>query len=228
MQNYTAEHIDTEKFEAGLESHKRYQEELQRTAIEKANARYEGYCQCLEDVRSMLHCSNYEKRENGFDRTAIDTLDNLRYMIGIIYCDGKPVPMSNKVMDYIKSTSESINQITRQSYANGADNALYKLCKELDIPSQDTRDMDTSVDEKAAHLASRIRDHFLKEEAKNRIHDYASGANEVLSTIYGAFGIKPSQDDLCREGGDPAEKAALLVERARRSFGEGKDAMDQH
>ena len=58
--NYTAEHIDTEKFEAGLDSHKRYQEELQRTAIEKANAQYEGYCKCLEDVRSMLHCSNYE------------------------------------------------------------------------------------------------------------------------------------------------------------------------
>jgi hypothetical protein len=59
--NYTAQHIDTEKFEAGLESHKRYQEELHRTAVEKANAQYEGYCKCLEDVREMLHCSNYEK-----------------------------------------------------------------------------------------------------------------------------------------------------------------------
>lgn len=59
--NYTAEHIDPEKFEAALDNHKRYQEELQRTAIEAANARYEGYCKCLEDVRGMLHCSNYEK-----------------------------------------------------------------------------------------------------------------------------------------------------------------------
>lgn len=58
--NYKAEHIDTEKFEAALDSHKRYQAELQRTAIEKAKAQYEGYCKCLEDVRSMLHCSNYE------------------------------------------------------------------------------------------------------------------------------------------------------------------------
>lgn len=61
--SYIAEHIDTEKFEAGLDSHKRYQEELQRTSIEKANAQYEGYCKCLEDVRSMLHCSNYESKE---------------------------------------------------------------------------------------------------------------------------------------------------------------------
>ena len=61
--SYIAEHIDTEKFEAGLDSHKRYQEELQRMAIEKANAQYEGYCKCLDDVRSMLHCSNYESKE---------------------------------------------------------------------------------------------------------------------------------------------------------------------
>ena len=32
-------------------------------AIEKANAQYEGYCKCLDDVRSMLHCSNYESKE---------------------------------------------------------------------------------------------------------------------------------------------------------------------
>lgn len=61
--NYTAEHIDTEKFETALDNHKRYQEELQRTAIKTANARYEGYCKCLEDVRDMLHCSNYESAE---------------------------------------------------------------------------------------------------------------------------------------------------------------------
>lgn len=70
--NYTAEHIDPEKFEAGLDSHKRYQEELQRTAIEKANAHYEGYCKCLEDVRSMLHCSNYEKQDR-LITTSIET-----------------------------------------------------------------------------------------------------------------------------------------------------------
>lgn len=61
--SYTAEHIDPEKFEAALDNYKRYQEELQRTAIETANARYEGYCKCLEDVRGMLHGSNYESPE---------------------------------------------------------------------------------------------------------------------------------------------------------------------
>ena len=115
--NYTAEHIDLEKFEAGLGSHKRYQEELQRTAIEKANAMYEGYCKCLEDVRSMLHCSNYESRE--------------------------------------KETA---------AYKEGADAAFYELCKELGIGSQDIRDMNTSVDEKAALLADRIRKTFEKGE----------------------------------------------------------------
>jgi hypothetical protein len=57
---YTAEHIDPEKFEAGLENLKRYQEEVQRTAIEKANAFYAGYAACLNEVSSMLHCANYE------------------------------------------------------------------------------------------------------------------------------------------------------------------------
>lgn len=57
---YTAEHIDPEKFEAGLDNLKRYQEEVQRTAIEKANAFYAGYSSCLNEVSSMLHCANYE------------------------------------------------------------------------------------------------------------------------------------------------------------------------
>ena len=57
---YIAEHIDPEKFETGLDKLKRYQEEVQRTAIEKANAFYAGYATCLNEVSSMLHCSNYE------------------------------------------------------------------------------------------------------------------------------------------------------------------------
>lgn len=162
--NYTAEHIDTEKFEAGLDSHKRYQEELQRTAIEKANARYEGYCKCLDDVRSMLHCSNYEDA-------------------------------SKKLV----------------SYREGANTAFDELCKELDVDSQDIQDIDTSVGEKAAHLASRIKENFQNKEMKNRIHDYASGANAVLSTIYGAFAIEHGEGDLCHDGDDPAEKAVFLA-----------------
>lgn len=109
--SYTAEHIDTERFEAALDSHKRYQEELQRTAIEKANARYEGYCQCLEDVRSMLHCSNYE-----------DTSKKLA------------------------------------SYREGADTAFYELCKELGVGSQDIRNTNISIDQKAYMIAERIKE----------------------------------------------------------------------
>lgn len=59
--NYTAENIDPEKFEAGLKNNRKYQEELHREAIKRATAEFQGYCKCLEDVREMLHCSNYEK-----------------------------------------------------------------------------------------------------------------------------------------------------------------------
>lgn len=126
--NYTAEHIDTEKFEAALDNHKRCQEELQRTAIEKANARYEGYCQCLEDVRSMLHCSNYEK-----------TAENKETPYPVSYGSAK------------------------KSYIDGVNDAFYELCKGLGIGSQDIRDMNTSVDQKAYMIAERIRKAFSEE-----------------------------------------------------------------
>lgn len=58
--SYIAEHIDTEKFEAGLENNRKYQEQLHEEAIKRATAEFQGYCKCLEDVRGMLHCSNYE------------------------------------------------------------------------------------------------------------------------------------------------------------------------
>lgn len=58
--NYKAEHIDPEKFEKALLEHRRYQQECQRMAIEKANSFYDGYTACLDEVSSMLHCSNYE------------------------------------------------------------------------------------------------------------------------------------------------------------------------
>lgn len=57
---YMAEHIDPEKFDTGLDNLKRYQDEVQRTAVEKANAFHAGYTACLDAVSSMLHCSNYE------------------------------------------------------------------------------------------------------------------------------------------------------------------------
>lgn len=58
--SYIAENIDPEKFEAGLKNNRKYQEELHREAIKRATAEFQGYCKCLEEVREMLHCSNYE------------------------------------------------------------------------------------------------------------------------------------------------------------------------
>ena len=115
---YTAEHIDPEKFEEELDNLNRYQEEVQRTAIEKANAFYAGYSSCLNEVSSMLHCANYES-------------------------EGK---------------------ITA-AYREGADNAFYELCKNLDIGCQDILEKKTSVDEKAALIAERIMDVFGDKEA---------------------------------------------------------------
>lgn len=61
--NYIAEHIDPEKFEKSLLERRKYQQECQRKVIEKANSFYEGYSACLDEVESMLHCSNYESEE---------------------------------------------------------------------------------------------------------------------------------------------------------------------
>lgn len=121
--NYTAEHIDPEKFERALLEHRKCQQEVQQKAIDKANAFYEGYAACLDEVSSMLHCSNYES-------------------------EGK---------------------ITA-AYREGADNAFYELCKELNIGIQDIRQMNTSVDEKAALISERIRDCF-RQTAEEANHD---------------------------------------------------------
>lgn len=61
--NYTAEHIDVEKFEDGLKDHRDYQMEEKRLTVEKAQAFFDGYEKALDDVGSMLHCCNYESKE---------------------------------------------------------------------------------------------------------------------------------------------------------------------
>lgn len=114
--SYTAEHIDPEKFEKALLEHRRYQQEHQREAIGKANSFYDGYTACLDEVSSMLHCSNYE-REGA----------------------------------------------SSAAYIEGANDALYELCKELGVGMQDIRGMNTSIDEKAALIAERIKDFIAKE-----------------------------------------------------------------
>lgn len=109
--NYTAEHIDAVKFEEGLKVHRDFQMDTKRLATEKAQSFFDGYEKALDDIRSMLHCSNYESQEK-----------------------------------------------RDLAFLAGADNAIYELCKELDVGSQDIRNMSTSIDEKASLLAARIRE----------------------------------------------------------------------
>lgn len=166
--NYTAEHIDPEKFEAGLDSQKRYQEELQRTAIEKANAMYEGYCKCLEDVRSMLHCSNYEKSEGDFERGVFAALDNLLQQFGVIFTSKTPDPVSEKAMEQIKKIKEWLienawgNRINR-AYENGVNNALEDLCRRFRADFQDVLSMGTSLEEKTALISKKVWETMRKE-----------------------------------------------------------------
>lgn len=60
--------IDPEKFEQALLEQRKYQQECQRKVIEKANSFYEGYTACLDEVSSMLYCSNYESKEKKTQR----------------------------------------------------------------------------------------------------------------------------------------------------------------
>lgn len=86
-----------------LAENKSRQQEILKKAIVKANAFYEGYVACIEDILPIAQCSDYQE---------------------------------------------------------GADHAFYEICKELDISSQDIREMNTSIDEKAALLVERIRSSY--------------------------------------------------------------------
>lgn len=55
--------------------------------------------------------------------------------------------------------------IDDKSYVEGANQFIYRLCKELGIPSQDIRESGYSIDEKAALLAERIKEECSNEKA---------------------------------------------------------------
>lgn len=48
-------------------------------------------------------------------------------------------------------------------WMQGAKNALYEICKELDVSSQDIRESGLSIDEMAAQLAERIKQVYAEE-----------------------------------------------------------------
>lgn len=57
---------------------------------------------------------------------------------------------------------ESESKKTR-AFLSGFDSAIYDICKELDVPVQDIREMNISDDEKAALVAERIKATFREE-----------------------------------------------------------------
>lgn len=57
---------------------------------------------------------------------------------------------------------ESESKKTR-AFLSGFDSAIYNICKELDVPVQDIREMNISDDEKAELAAERIKAAFREE-----------------------------------------------------------------
>ena len=60
---YTPENIDIPAFEEALKDSLKFQRTELYRKMDAARAFYDGYANCVDDVISMLHCSNYEKRE---------------------------------------------------------------------------------------------------------------------------------------------------------------------
>lgn len=60
---YTPKNIDIPAFEKALMDSRNYQQQQLLLAREKAQAYYDGYDACVQDVIGMLHCANYEKRD---------------------------------------------------------------------------------------------------------------------------------------------------------------------
>lgn len=64
---YTPKNIDIDAFEKVLDQVRQNEYRRLETEKMKATAYYEGYEDCISQVKSMLHCANYEKR--GDDET---------------------------------------------------------------------------------------------------------------------------------------------------------------
>jgi len=56
----------------------------------------------------------------------------------------------------IQTDNAQLKAQVNAAYKVGADYAFYELCKELSIGSQDIRESNATIDEKAARLAERI------------------------------------------------------------------------
>ena len=63
MAEYTPKNIDIDAFEKALMKSRELEQRRLSSAREKAQAYYDGFDACVDEVVSMLHCANYEKRE---------------------------------------------------------------------------------------------------------------------------------------------------------------------
>ena len=62
VMKYTPKNLDIAAFEAGLEMLRDIERANLETEKVKAQAYYDGFAACVFQVKSMLHCSNYEKK----------------------------------------------------------------------------------------------------------------------------------------------------------------------
>ena len=61
--NYTPKNIDISAFEEALKQSLEFRRTEFYRKVDAERAFFEGYAKCVDEVISMLHCSNYEKRE---------------------------------------------------------------------------------------------------------------------------------------------------------------------
>lgn len=66
---YKAENIDTDKFLKQLDWLKEFDRQKEREETITAKKYHEGYRECLEKVKDVFYCSNYEKTiENSVEK----------------------------------------------------------------------------------------------------------------------------------------------------------------
>lgn len=128
------------------------------------------------------------------------------------------------VLAYKKKRSES-----ETAFLDGANEALSELCQEIGICS-DLKELGETlnVEDQPVYTAKAAkfrlcveRGNALKEEMRNRLHDYKVGINAVLSELYKEFGIEYRKEDLFSDGEDPAKKAVQVAGAIREKLGVG-------
>ena len=78
------------------------------------------------------------------------------------FYEGYKACLDNVQMLICSSDYEDIEKKTK-IYRDGADYALYEICKELDINSQDIREQNISIDQKCSLIAKRIEEILLNQ-----------------------------------------------------------------